>query len=105
MFSFFIGKIEKLYLDNTNLMYAMAGISTDIGNVRETFFQNQVRVKHDVRVSRKSDFYVEGKPFEVGGKNKGKKQIAGIQDSYIVRDDIEFGYGNIIPLWQFGLTY
>ncbi len=100
-----LGKIEKLYLDNPNLMYAMAGISTDIGNVRETFFQNQLRVKHEVKVSRKSDFYVEGNTFEIGGKGKGQKQIEGIKDAYIVKDDIEFGYGNIIPLWHFGLTY
>lgn len=100
-----IGKIEKLYLDNSNLMYAMAGISTDIGNVRETFFQNQVRVKHTVKVSRKSDFFVDGNTFEVGGKGKGGRQIEGIENAYIVRDDIEFGYGNIIPLWHFGLLY
>ncbi len=100
-----LGKIEKLYLDNPNLMYAMAGISTDIGNVRETFFQNQLRVKHEVKVSRKSDFYVEGNTFEIGGKGKCQKQIEGIKDAYIVKDDIEFGYGNIIPLWHFGLTY
>lgn len=100
-----IGKIEKLYIDNPNLMYAMAGISTDIGNVRETFFQNQVRVKHDVKVSRKSDFLVDGNTFEVGGKGKGGRQIEGIENAYIVRDDIEFGYGNIIPLWHFGLLY
>ncbi len=100
-----LGKIEKLYLDNPNLMYAMAGISTDIGNVRETFFQNQLRVKHEVKVSQKSDFYVEGNTFEIGGKGKDQKQTEGIKDAYIVKDDIEFGYGNIIPLWHFGLTY
>lgn len=100
-----LGKIEKLYLDNSNLMYAMAGISTDIGNVRETFFQNQLRVKHNVKVSKKSDFYIDGKTFEIGGKRKGGKQIEGIENAYIVKDDIEYGYGNIIPLWHFGLTY
>lgn len=100
-----LGKIEKLYLDNPNMMYAMAGISTEIGNVRETFFQNQMRVRHGVKVSRKSDFIIDGKTFEVGGRGKGQKQIEGISEAYIVKDDIEFGYGNIIPLWHFGLTY
>lgn len=100
-----LGKIEKLYLDNPNMMYAMAGVSTDIGNVRETFFHNQLRVKSRIMSSRKSDFIVEGKTFEIGGKGKGLQQIEGIQDAYVVKDDIEFGYGNIIPLWHFGLTY
>ena len=100
-----LGKIEKLYLDNPNMMYAIAGVSTDIGNVRETFFQNQLRVKSDVKVSRKSDFVVNGCTFEVGGKGKGQRQIEGLTEAYIVKDDIEFGYGNIIPLWHFGLTY
>lgn len=100
-----LGKIEKLYLDNPNMMYAIAGVSTDIGNVRETFFQNQLRVKSDVKVSRKSDFVVNGCTFEIGGKGKGQRQIEGLTEAYIVKDDIEFGYGNIIPLWHFGLTY
>lgn len=68
-----LGKVEKLYIDNTNLMYAMAGTSTDIGNVRETFFQNQLRVKYEVKVSRKSDFYIDVKTFEIGGKGNGSK--------------------------------
>lgn len=100
-----LGKIEKLYLDNPNMMYAIAGVSTDIGNVRETFFQNQLRVKSEVKVSRKSDFVVNGCTFEIGGKGKDQRQIEGLTEAYIVKDDIEFGYGNIIPLWHFGLTY
>ena len=27
------------------------------------------------------------------------------KDRFIVKDDIELGYLNTIPLWQFGLTY
>lgn len=100
-----LGKIEKLYLDNTNLMYALSGASTDIGNVRETFFQNQMRVVYEVKASRKADFKVKDYTFEIGGKSKGQKQIEGIENSYIVKDDIEYGYGNIIPLWNFGLLY
>lgn len=100
-----LGKVEKLYLDNSNLMYAIAGSDTDIGNVRETFFQNQLRVGNEVRVSRVSDFYVDGYTFEIGGKGKGQKQIAGIDKAFIVKDDIEYGHGNIVPLWHFGLTY
>lgn len=100
-----LGKVEKLFIDNTNLMYAMAGVSADIGNVRETFFQNQLRVKSKVMVSRKSDFQIGEYTFEIGGKGKGQRQIEGIPNAFVVKDGIEVGYGNIIPLWHFGLLY
>ena len=100
-----IGKVEKVYLDNTNLAYLLGGNATDVGNIRETFFYNQLRVTTDVISSRVSDFEIDGKTFEVGGKKKSKKQIADIKDGYVVRDDIEYGSSTIIPLWAFGLTY
>lgn len=100
-----IGKVEKVYLDNTSLAYILGGTATDIGNIRETFFYNQMRVTTDVISSRISDFQIDGRTFEVGGKNKGKKQLSGASDGYVVKDDIEFGSGNTIPLWAFGLTY
>ena len=100
-----LGKVEKVYLDNTNLAYVLGHESTDIGNIRETFFYNQMRVTTDVISSRISDFEIDGKTFEVGGRNKKQKQIQNAAQGYIVKDDIETGYANIIPLWQFGLTY
>ncbi len=100
-----IGKVEKVYLDNTNLAYLLGGTATDIGNIRETFFYNQMRVTADVISSHASDFEIAGKTFEVGGKKKNKKQITNVDEGYLVKDDIEFGAGNIIPLWAFGLTY
>lgn len=100
-----LGKVEKVYLDNTNLAYLLGDNATDVGNLRETFFYNQMRVTTDIISSRVSDFEIDGKTFEVGGKKKSKKQIADIEDGYVVRDDIEFGSGTIIPLWAFGLTY
>ena len=100
-----IGKVEKVYLDNPSLAYILGADSTDTGNIRETFFFNQMRVTADATSSRISDFEINGKTFEVGGKNKGKKQIADATEGYIVKDDIEYGSGNIIPLWAFGLTY
>ena len=100
-----IGKVDKVYLDNTSLAYILGGTATDIGNIRETFFYNQMRVTTDVISSRISDFQIDGRTFEVGGKNKGKKQLSGASDGYVVKDDIEFGSGNTIPLWAFGLTY
>jgi hypothetical protein len=100
-----IGKVEKVYLDNTSLAYLLGRESTDIGNIRETFFYNQMRVTQEVISSRISDFEIDGRTFEVGGKRKGKKQITDAADGYVVKDDIEHGAGNIIPLWAFGLAY
>jgi len=61
---------------------------------------------HQVNLSEASDFLIDGKnTFEVGGKDKWKKQIATLENAYIVADDIEYGMGNKIPLWLFGFLY
>lgn len=100
-----LGKVEKLYLDNTNLIYTLAPHHAEIGNIRETFFMNQMRVQNDIASSKISDFEIDGKIFEIGGRKKGQKQIENAADGYIVKDDIESGYANVIPLWAFGLNY
>ena len=100
-----LGKVEKVYIDNTNLAYILGNNATDIGNLRETFFFNQMRVNHDVVSSDKADFIIDGRTFEVGGRKKGQRQIADVVDGYIVKDDIEVGYLNVVPLWNFGLCY
>jgi len=48
---------------------------------------------------------VDGKTFEVGGRKKGKKQIADAPEGYVVADDIEYAYRNKIPIWMFGFIY
>ena len=99
-------KPDKLFMENTNLMFTLKGAEMDLGNMRETFFANQLQYKHKVEYADKSDFFVDRKfTFEVGGKGKGKNQIENIPDAYIVADDIEFGVGNKIPLWLFGFLY
>jgi len=100
-----LGKVDKIYLDNTNLIYTLANDNSNRGNIRESLFLNQLRVKYDVVASPVADFLIDDFTFEVGGKNKGLKQIQGIDKAYIVKDDIELGYLNTIPLWQFGLAY
>ena len=100
-----LGKVEKVYLDNTNIQYALVGEKAEIGNVRETFFYNQMQVTQEVIASRVSDFCVGEHTFEVGGKKKGKKQISEVSDGYVVRDEIEYATPRIIPLWAFGLMY
>lgn len=99
-------KPEKIYLGNTNYAYALGGEKTDIGNVRETFFFNQTLVRHKVTYSTQIDFTLdETYNFEIGGKNKTKKQLAGVENGYLALDNIELGFGNEIPLWLFGLLY
>jgi uncharacterized protein len=100
-----LGKVDKIYLDNTNLIYNLAQETSNIGNIRETFFLNQTRIHSDVIASPVSDFLIEDMTFEVGGKAKGQKQIQEVDKGFIVKDDIEFGYANVIPLWQFGMSY
>lgn len=100
-----LGKVNKVYLDNPNLAYALSDTEPDMGNLRETAFFSSVRVKHAVEASPVSDFKVGKYTFEVGGKSKGKKQVKEVSDAYVVKDDIEYGSRNIVPLWAFGLLY
>ncbi|MBQ8226751.1 MAG: AAA family ATPase [Bacteroidaceae bacterium] len=100
-----LGKVDKVYIDNTNLAYILGNKATDVGNLRETFFINQMRVNNDVIAAPKADFLIGERTFEVGGKKKGQRQIADSTEGYIVKDDIEVGYLNVVPLWAFGLNY
>lgn len=100
-----LGKVEKVYIDNPSLMYVLAGGNPDVGNIRETFFYNQMRVNNDIVSSKESDFKIGDYTFEVGGKKKGKKQIESVPNGIVVRDDIESGHGVFVPLWYFGMNY
>lgn len=102
-----LSKPEKLYIHNTNLIYALAEENANIGNIRETYFINQlISGGHKINISESSDFLVEGKyTFEIGGANKTQKQIKNISNAFIVKDNIETGVNNTIPLWIFGFLY
>lgn len=104
-----ISKLQKplkVYLENSNLMYALSPRAVNAGNKRETFFANQLGHTHKIMYSDKGDFFVDEQyVFEIGGKDKSKKQIATIENSYIAADDIEYGFQNKIPLWLFGFLY
>jgi len=100
-----LGKVDKVYLDNANLIFALAEQQPEIGNIRETVFFNQMRVKNEVFRSEKADFNINDITFEVGGKSKNQEQIKDLKSAYIVKDDIEYGYQNVVPLWAFGLNY
>lgn len=101
-----LNKPEKIYLDNTNLLYALTTSNINDGNKRETFFANQVAMNHTLTIPPKGDFLVDNiYTFEIGGKNKNYDQIKDIPDSYVVFDNAETGFGNKIPLWLFGMMY
>ncbi len=98
-------KPDKIYLNNTNLHYAYCSKS-EIGTLREVFVTSMLIQNHTVQTAKKGDFLIDEKYIlEVGGKNKGFKQIKDMPNSYVVADDIEIGSGNKIPLWLFGFLY
>ena len=103
-------KPAKLFLQNTNLLTAVGHelrIEDPLGTVRETFFANQLRnAGHKVRAARRGDFIVDDKHlFEIGGRRKNARQLPGRGDGVVVRDDIEIGSRNTVPLWLFGFLY
>jgi predicted AAA+ superfamily ATPase len=100
-----LAKVDKVYLNNPNISYALSENEPEIGNVRETIFFALTSVLYNVYSSKVSDFKINEYTFEVGGKNKKQKQIQGIKNAFVVKDDIESGYLNVIPLWEFGLLY
>jgi predicted AAA+ superfamily ATPase len=101
-----MSKPDKIYCDNTNIMYCFTE-HINIGTVRETFFVNQVKsAGYLVTYPKQGDFLVDNKAlFEVGGRKKSFDQIADLKNSYLAVDDVEVGLGNRIPLWMFGFLY
>jgi uncharacterized protein len=99
-------KPTKIFLENPNLMFVLSPQFANIGNVRESFFANQLRYNNKVSYAEKTDFCINEKYlFEIGGKSKKEIQIKALENAYIASDDIEYGFKNKIPLWLFGFTY
>jgi len=102
----YLVKPDKIYLENTNLMHAIGSNADEVGNLRETFFFNQLKYRHQVNTSIESDFLIDEKlTFEICGKHKSVNQIKNVQQAYIAADNIEVGFKNKIPLWLFGFLY
>lgn len=100
-----LNKPEKIYLENVNL-YNILCSNQNNGSLRESFFVSQIKINNTVKYAQKGDFMVNDKyTFEIGGKNKDFSQIKDIENSYVVADEMEVGFGNKIPLWLFGLLY
>ncbi|MDR1880804.1 MAG: AAA family ATPase [Tannerellaceae bacterium] len=99
-------KPDKIFLENTNLAYVLAAGRANIGNLRESFFFNQLDYRYRTEYSEKGDFLIDRKyTFEIGGKSKNNRQIYSLDHAYIAADDIEYGLENKIPLWMFGFLY
>lgn len=100
-------KPDKILMDNSNMLYALASQPVNIGTVRETFAVNQLSRSHLVEYAKTGgDLRVDGKyVFEIGGADKDFAQIADMPDSYILADDIEYPSGNKLPLWIIGFLY
>lgn len=99
-------KPEKVYLSHPNLQYALYQSRPDIGALRESFFLSQVQPLHKVEYIEKGDFKLDRKvTVEVGGANKTRQQLVGVENAYVAADGLEVGYGDKIPLWMFGLLY
>ncbi|MNK64811.1 hypothetical protein D3C87_840950 [compost metagenome] len=100
-------KPDKIFLENTNLLFALAPDNVDTGSLRESFFMNQLsNTEHNISLPLKGDFLVDDTyTFEVGGAGKANKQIEGINKAYLALDNLESGINNKIPLWLFGFLY
>ena len=97
---------EKIYLSDTNQLYAISTKEPEIGNVRETFFLTMLAQFNTVTLPENGDFLINNQLlFEIGGKNKSFSQVKDFQNSYLALDDMEIGVNNKIPLWLFGFIY
>lgn len=102
-------KPDKVFLNNPNLYYVLNPLHSDIGSIRESFFFNQTAVVAQPVLHPQVDFMVVKDDisyhFEVGGAGKSAKQSEGLSNAFIIKDDIESGMENRIPLWLFGFLY
>jgi len=99
-------KPNKVYLHNTNLLYAISPDSVSEKSLRETFFYNQVGVGSILTSTDRGHFKVDQKfNFEIKGSSVDIEPKFRTEDYFIAADMIERGEGNTIPLWLFGFLY
>lgn len=100
---------EKIFLNNTNLYYALEGqlsSKIEVGSIRELFFVQSILNSGDVVFhSKQGDYKVGEYTFEIGGKNKTTRQIQGVEKSFLVKADILSSRQREIPLILFGFLY
>ena len=102
-----LSKPDKVYMENPNLLYALAPGRVDIGTARECFAINSLAECHHVEYGKtRGDFKIDNKyTFEIGGRSKDFSQIAGVKDSFVFADDWDMPNGAKLPLWMLGFLY
>ena len=102
-----LAKPDKVYMENSNILHALAPGKVDIGTARECFAVNSLSESHDVEYGKaQGDFKVDAKyTFEIGGRSKDFSQIPGVPDSYVFADDLDMPDGAKLPLWMLGFLY
>ena len=101
-----MSKPDKIFMENTNIIYALGLGVAHAGTIRETYAMNALSTTEQVHTPVKGDFMINHTDIaEVGGKNKNFKQIYDMPNSYLIKDGIAVGGTDVMPLWCLGLLY
>lgn len=102
-------KSKKIYFSNPTLYKLFTdinGVENLLGYSRECFFVNQLKAAgYKIHYSKIGDFEIKNNIFEIGGKNKNRKQIYNEKNAYIIKDNTDIGNINSRPLYIFGFLY
>jgi predicted AAA+ superfamily ATPase len=101
-----MSKPDKIFMENTNIIYALGLGIAHAGTIREIYAMNALSTTEEVHTPLKGDFMINHTDIaEVGGKNKNFKQIYDMPNSYLLKDGIAVGGTDVMPLWCLGLLY
>lgn len=97
-------KPDKVYMNNTNIMFPTKRGEVDRQALCETFFYNQLNTQATVnKTGRKGQFLINGKNhFKIELQNKKNKKS---HSQFVVVDALQTEENNVIPLWLFGFLY
>jgi predicted AAA+ superfamily ATPase len=99
-------KREKIFLQNTTLLFALAKERFELGSIRETFVHSMLSVNHTLTAPKKGDVLVDNKfTLEVGGSTKKRGQIKSISTAWVVKDGVEIGTKGVLHIWGLELIY
>ena len=99
-------KPDKVFLDNTNLIYALGFGQENTGMIRETFAMNALSVNNKVSTPARGDLLVDDKyTIEIGGPKKTFHQISDMANPILIKEGIEKGAKGILPMWMLGLLW
>ena len=103
-------KPQKIFLNNTNLLYALnqpMGQPVNIGYLRELYFVQTLKdAGIDIYYSKQADYCTDESVFEIGGKNKSRQQLSGSTlQKIVIKDDTLTPSQGMIPLIYLGFLY